>query len=109
MPRRTFSQCSPRSQKLNRAECTATHDKDSSSADQIYQREKRAFEKLRPELLKDPNYKQKYVAIINGKVVDSDFDETALAIRVYQTHGYISLYAGKVTEEKEYLKLSSPE
>ena len=94
---------------MNRAECTATHDKDSSSADQIYQREKRAFEKLRPELLKDPNYKQKYVAIINGKVVDSDFDETALAIRVYQTHGYISLYAGKVTEEKEYLKLSSPE
>jgi len=37
-------------------------------------------------------YEGKYVAVLNGQVVDNDVDEGALMQRVYQTFGYQPVY-----------------
>jgi len=44
-----------------------------------------------------PRYEGKYVAVLNGQVVDSDTDERALVQRVYQKFGYQPLYVQLVT------------
>ena len=42
-------------------------------------------------------YEGKYVAVLNGQVVDSDGDERALVQRVYQKFGYQPMYVQLVT------------
>jgi hypothetical protein len=42
-------------------------------------------------------YEGKYVAVLNGQVVDSDVDERALVQRVYQKFGYQPMYVQLVT------------
>lgn len=71
-----------------------------SSSEQIFERERDNFLKLKEELLHNQAYLNKYVAIINGKVADSDNDESVLVERVYKRYGYIPLYIGKVTQEQ---------
>jgi len=64
-------------------------------------REKMAFERMKPDLLKDPDYAGKYVAILEGKVVDSDWNLITMAKRVYATQGYRPIYMGLVTDKPE--------
>ena len=63
-----------------------------------------------PNLLQDPRYNGNYVAIVNGKLVDSDPDKTILVKRAYEKFGYrpISTF-DSVSKEKEYAEFSSPE
>ena len=42
-------------------------------------------------------YAGKYVAVLNGQVVDNDIDERALVQRVYQKFGYQPIYVQLVT------------
>jgi hypothetical protein len=62
-----------------------------------WHRERRAFWRLLPELLK--THRGKYVAVHNGQVVESGDDEVALALRAYRQHGYVPIYVGLVTDE----------
>ncbi len=62
-----------------------------------WQREKHAFYQLRPQLLS--THLGKYVAIHEGRVVDSDTDEIALALRVYRQIGYAPIFVGFVTDK----------
>jgi hypothetical protein len=61
-----------------------------------WEREKRAFQRLLPELLK--SHAGKYVAIHDEQVVDSDTNELALIERVLQRVGNVSIHVGFVSE-----------
>ncbi|MDA4111358.1 MAG: DUF5678 domain-containing protein [Thaumarchaeota archaeon] len=74
-----------------------------------FETEKRAFEEMLPILLHDPKYQGKYVAVVNGKIVDFDSDKISMVMRVYRKHGHRPIYADKVSEEKEYIEFPSPE
>jgi hypothetical protein len=61
-----------------------------------WEREHRAFQLKLPDLLK--THRGKYVAVHDGKVVDSGDDKVALALRAYGTFGYVPIYVGLVAE-----------
>lgn len=68
--------------------------------------ERAAFLRLRDELLK--TYKDLFVAIHGGQVVDYDADNLALAQRMY-AQGYRPVYIQRVSEEPRTVELPSPE
>ena len=45
-------------------------------------------------------YFGQYVAVYQGRIVDSDPDEAELALRFYRTWGYVSVYIHKVGTEE---------
>ena len=67
------------------------------------EREYRAFLRLLPELLK--TYRGQYVAVHDGRVVDSDPDETTLILRVQARVGYIPLFVGLVAERQPIFRV----
>lgn len=67
--------------------------------------EERAFLQMKDALFE--KYSEKYVAIKDGKVVDSDEDNSALAERVYKKPD-VTVYINKVTKKLEVAHLSSP-
>ena len=77
--------------------------------EEIFEKERSAFLKLKKKLIEDPNYSDRYVAIVGGSVIDTDRDKIILAKRVYSKHGYIPMYIGKVTEKERILEYPSPE
>ena len=64
-----------------------------------WEREYRAFLRLRPALLRAD--RNKYVAVHDGKVVDTGGDEIALGLRVYAKFGYVPIYVGLVSDETQ--------
>ncbi|MFQ5871911.1 MAG: hypothetical protein ACE5IJ_10595 [Thermoplasmata archaeon] len=64
-----------------------------------FERERDAFLRVKPELIQDRALQGKYVAVVRGKVVDTDEDDQALAERVYARFGYRPIYIGFVGEE----------
>lgn len=62
-----------------------------------WERERRAFHQLMPELLKA--YRGQYVAIHLGQIVDSGDDAVALGLRVYAKYGYVPIFVGLVTDK----------
>ena len=77
--------------------------------DQTFEANKNSFVKLKETLLQDKNFADKFVAIINGKMVDFNSDRSALVERVYAKYGYVPLFIGRVSKEKKYRELPSPE
>lgn len=72
-----------------------------------WDREYRAFLRLHPQLLQ--SHRNKYVAIHEGQVVDSDDALVPLARRVYARHGYVPIYMDLVSDEpKRVERLPSP-
>ena len=55
--------------------------------------------RLRESLLK--THKNQYVAVHQGKVVDSGGGEIALGLRVYAKFGYVPIYVGRVSAEPQ--------
>ncbi len=70
--------------------------------------EKETFIKLKPGLLKEKKYINKYVAIHNGKIIGYDSDKMELLKYIYRKIGYQPIYIDKVTEEKIVYTFSSP-
>lgn len=66
-----------------------------NDAEAQFARERQAFWAMHPQLL--ATYEGQYVAIMHGRVVDSDRDERALVQRVYKTLGYQPMYVQYVT------------
>ena len=60
-----------------------------------WQRERRAFLRLLPELLK--SYRDKFVAIHQEQLVDSDEELIRLALRVYARFGNVPIYMDLVS------------
>ena len=66
-----------------------------SDADAKFACERQAFWAMHAQLVSI--YEGKYVAVLNGQVVDNDVDEGALVQRVYQKFGYQPVYVQWVT------------
>src|SRR5262245_50458329 len=67
------------------------------------EREYQAFLRMLPELL--PNYRGRFVAIHDGRLVDSDVSDVALIQRVQQRVGYVPMHVGLVTEEQPVVRI----
>lgn len=80
-----------------------------SSPEELFETDRKKFLEMRPALLRTPQYVDKYVAVVDGEVVDSDQDKVKLAKRIYSRRGYIPMYIGKVSKEERYCELPSPE
>ncbi|MBI4606454.1 MAG: hypothetical protein HY721_31195 [Planctomycetes bacterium] len=75
--------------------------------DAKWEREYREFLRLRTSLL--ATYAGKYVAIHEGKVVESGDDQIAVALRAYAKCGYVALHVGLVSDSPAPpLRLPSP-
>jgi len=72
----------------------------------IFQREKRAFELLKPELLK--THRGQYVVVRDQKAVMFGHNKTKLAKQAYKKFGYVPLYIGLVEEEPEVIHFPTP-
>ena len=69
--------------------------------------EQRAFRRLLPELLK--THGDQYVAIHEGKVVDSGSDKLEVAGRAYARFGYIPILVTLVTDQPQPpIRIPSP-
>lgn len=64
------------------------------------------FETHRESLL--IQYEGKYVAILNGRVIDSDTDFSQLAERVYRREGYRDIFMPRVERRPSVLMVPSP-
>lgn len=67
------------------------------------------FNREKPSFLNDPEFAGKFVAVLNGKVVDRDHDEFALVERVCAMYPDDPVFIGHVTAETPAVELSSPE
>ena len=64
-----------------------------------WEREYRAFRKMLPSLLQ--SHRDKYVAVHNEQVIDSDADEMALILRTLAKVGNVDVHVGLVTDQQE--------
>jgi antitoxin (DNA-binding transcriptional repressor) of toxin-antitoxin stability system len=72
---------------------------------EAFERERAAFERLKPELLK--THLGQFVAIVNEQVVDVDTDRVKLVLRVYDRFGYRPIYVQLVEEHLPRRRLPS--
>jgi hypothetical protein len=63
-------------------------------SDEAFEREREAFERLKPTLLK--THAGKCVAVLNGEVVEMGDDKMAVLKRVYDRFGYVPVYVQQV-------------
>ncbi len=78
-----------------------------SHADEKFRREQQAFRRLLPELLS--KYRDRYVAIHEGQVVESGADQIEVAERAYARFGYIPILVTLVTDEpRPVIRVPSP-
>ena len=68
-----------------------------------FERERRAFQRLLPELLK--TLRGQYVAIHEERAVDCDTDQISLLLRVHAQHGYAPVYSALVAEQQPIQRL----
>jgi hypothetical protein len=64
-----------------------------------WEEEHRAFLRLLSSLLR--THPGKYVAVHEGKVVDAGEDKIGLGLRVYSKFGYVPIYVGRVSPERQ--------
>ena len=79
---------------------------ESSINNASFQREKRSFKQLKPELME--THRGQYVVIREGKAVLFGQNKTELAKQAYEKFGYGPLYIGLVEEEPEVINLLTP-
>ena len=60
------------------------------------------FESIRSDLLKDPEIKDDFVAILDNKVIGHGTNGADLAIEMYKEHGYVPILIEKVSEDITY-------
>ena len=72
-----------------------------------WQREHDAFQKLRPQLLQ--THQGKFVAIHEGRVVESGDDKIDVALRAYGSGGCVPIFVGLVTDQPALIeRIPSP-
>ncbi len=86
----------------------AAHGGDASRNEALaaLEKERAAFLRLKEQLLR--THRGKYVAILDGQVIDADADDRVLTKRVYAEHGYVPIYIDQVTKEAPVRRLLSP-
>jgi hypothetical protein len=74
-----------------------------------FENDRQTFLTMKGSLLQNAIYREKFVAILDGKIVDHGEDIGQVAKRVYKRFGYKPVYIDKVTAETETFENSSPE
>ena len=65
-------------------------------ADEKWHREKQAFLKMLPDLIR--SHRGKFVAVHNGQVVETADDPVTVGHNAYQKHGYVPIFIGHVDD-----------
>jgi len=73
---------------------------------EIFEHEKTAFERLKPQLLK--THRGQYAVVRDGKVVLFGHNKAELAAQAYHQFGYGPLYIGLIQEEPEIAYIPTP-
>lgn len=63
------------------------------------------FERLKPRLLMDDRYRNKWVAVVNGELIGPSDDDSELSRLVDERYGNVPAYIGKIVEKKEVIEL----
>ncbi|MBS7645987.1 MAG: hypothetical protein QXR65_08160 [Candidatus Bathyarchaeia archaeon] len=71
--------------------------------------EREAFLRMRDELIKDPRYAGRYIAVFRGAVVGCGEDKGKLAEEVYGKYGYVPIYIDRVSRDERRVEAPSPE
>lgn len=79
-----------------------------SEAMLAFEEERSAFEGMLDRLRKQEKYVGKYVAVLHGRVIDSDVNKRKLVGRVYERSGYVPLFVGFVGRQRT-VEVPSPE
>lgn len=65
----------------------------------VFKRERENFRRMKHELMKDPEYQDKFVAVYDNKVVAVDTDRLNLDIEMSKEHKCGTFFIGKVYPE----------
>lgn len=72
-----------------------------------WEQERSAYWRLLPTLVS--KYRDQYVAIHEGQVVDSGANQVEVALRAYRRFGYVPIYVGRVSDQPlRTLRVPSP-
>ena len=72
------------------------------------QKEKQALYKMKPDLISDPTYSGKYVAVHDGKIIGVSNDWSSLAEKTYAKFGYIPILIEKIQPVPSKIRLGRP-
>jgi hypothetical protein len=61
-----------------------------------FKRERDNFRRMKPELMKDPEYQDMFVAVHNNQIVAADKDRLSLDIEMSKEHKCGTFFIGKV-------------
>jgi hypothetical protein len=79
----------------------------SAPIDELLWPDRKVFLDMKNSLLADMRYAGKYVAVLDGKLIDSDDDRVRLAKRVYDKYGYRQIYMSKVEREERIYRMEA--
>jgi len=69
--------------------------------------DRRAFAEQRPQLMR--RYRDQYVALSEGRVVDHDKSDEALAARMFKKFGNAPFYLARLEDKPSIFEVPSPE
>ena len=81
----------------------ALHEKFTSKIQ--FEANREMFERLKPRLLMDERYRNKWIAIVNGKLIGPSDDDSELSKAVDERYGNVLAYIERIVEKKEVLEL----
>ena len=67
------------------------------------------FKKFVSDNIYNPSFTNKFIVFVNGKFSGVDENRTKLIQKIYDEHGNIEIYVGKVTLNQEIKIIDSPE
>lgn len=70
---------------------------------EAFEQERQTFERLKPELLR--THRGQWVAIYQGKIVETGQDRSQVLDSVYDRFGYVPVYVQQVEEQPRVYKL----
>ena len=70
-----------------------------------FEANREVFERLKPRLLMDERYRNKWIAVVNGRLIGPSDDDSELSRAVDERHGNVSAYIERIVEKKEVLEL----
>ncbi len=70
--------------------------------------ERKAFDAMLPELIRNKGLVGRYVAVVSGSVVDSDSDDQRLAARMFERIGEQPMFIGYVGFQPKIAQVPSP-
>ena len=73
----------------------------------LLDREIATYERMKSDLLK--THKGKFVAILNGELIDSDANKETLTERVYRKYGYRTMLIREVMEAPRIYQMGGPQ